>query len=93
MSKMKLGKKVVDNITGFKGTVTGRVEYLTGCRQYLVAPKAQGNKYGDSVWLDEDRLISKSFGTTGFTGFTGYAGKSLKAKTPGGPQEFEAPIK
>ena len=85
MFKLELGKKVSDNITGFKGTVTGRVEYLTGCRQYLVAPKAQGNKYGDAVWLDEGRLLKG-----GVAVYTGYNGK---ASGPGGPQAFEAPIK
>lgn len=46
-----------DKVTGFTGTVTGRVEYLTGCRQYLVQPRVgEKGKYPDAHWFDEDRL-------------------------------------
>ncbi len=34
--KIALGAKVKDRITGFTGIVTGRREYLHGCRDYLV---------------------------------------------------------
>lgn len=52
-----LGDRVADRINGFTGIVTGRAEYLYGCRQLLVAPEKVGNdgKHPDSVWLDEDR--------------------------------------
>ena len=79
MFKIELGKTVKDSITGFKGIATGRVEYLTGCRQYLVASKSEKNKPGDSLWLDEDRLTGASIKELG--------------KTPGGPQANEAPVK
>jgi hypothetical protein len=52
-----LGAKVLDQITGFEGVVIGRVEYLTGCAQYLLQPPVK--KDGDwieSRWMDEDRL-------------------------------------
>lgn len=53
---IELGQEVQDIITGFRGIVTGRVDYLTGCRQLLVAPslKPDGTP-GDSLWFDEQR--------------------------------------
>jgi hypothetical protein len=52
-----LGHKVKDSITGFEGTVTGYVTYLSGCNQCLVTPvvKKDGSPQ-DSCWLDEQRL-------------------------------------
>ena len=35
---IKLGHKVKDIITGYKGTVIGRAEYVTGCVQLCVVP-------------------------------------------------------
>jgi hypothetical protein len=54
---IELGRKVKDKVTGFEGTVTGFVTYITGCNQALVTPKVQ--KDGSSVdprWYDEQRL-------------------------------------
>lgn len=53
-----IGKTVTDRITGFSGVAIGRVEYITGCNQLLVQPKAQeGNfKMPDSAWIDEQRV-------------------------------------
>jgi hypothetical protein len=51
------GDEVVETITGFKGTITGSVYYLTGCNQYLVVAKAKDEfSEGKSVWYDEGRL-------------------------------------
>lgn len=77
--KIKLGTKVKDNITGFSGMVTGRCEYLTGCRQYSVAAKASKGKGGETTWFDEDRLL-KSIPKPG-------------AGNDGGPQQNPAPTK
>jgi hypothetical protein len=55
--KFDVGDQVKDRITGFRGTITGRCEYLTGCRQYSIMPKAEKpNKAPEGVWCDEDRL-------------------------------------
>ena len=55
--RFELGIKVVDKVTGFKGTLTGIARYLTGCDQYLVAPPVdKEGKLIDSAWLDENRL-------------------------------------
>ncbi len=55
---VNLGDKARDTINGFEGIVTGRAEYLYGCRQVLVAPTklAADGKCPDSVWLDEGRV-------------------------------------
>jgi len=53
-----LGRKGKDKITGFSGTITGRVEYLTGCNQFLIVPgtpKPDGTLI-DPVWFDEQRI-------------------------------------
>jgi hypothetical protein len=54
--KTQLGQEVTDTITGFKGIVVGRVEYITGCHQLLVQPpmKSDGD-FVESRWFDEDR--------------------------------------
>ena len=57
MKNVTLGCEVTDKITGFKGTVTGIVHYLTGCDQALVAPRAEdSSKIPESAWLDLNRL-------------------------------------
>ena len=73
--KIELGEQVKDSITGFKGTVTARVQYITGCNQYLVTPKMKRgeNKAPSATWYDEDRLLDSV--------------KRPKARKPiGGPQ-------
>lgn len=61
MFKHELGASASDIITGFKGTIIGRTEYIGGCYQYLIVPKvSKDGKYKDSFWLDENRLkVSK----------------------------------
>ena len=41
---IQLGVEGRDIITGFTGIVAARVEYLTGCTQYALTPKAVDNK-------------------------------------------------
>jgi hypothetical protein len=55
--RVKLGQIVRDQITDITGVVTARVEYLTGCEQVLVQPKAKDNSYIESRWFDEDRVV------------------------------------
>jgi hypothetical protein len=54
---IRLGVEARDIITGFEGTVTGRCEYLTGCSQYNLIPKAKDGAYIESRWFDEQRLM------------------------------------
>ncbi len=56
MFKHDLGATVKEVISGFEGIVTGRVQYLTGCYQYLVTSRKPDTK---PIWYDEDRLVSK----------------------------------
>ena len=58
MTKITLGAEVRDKVTGFKGIVIGHAEFLTGCDQYTVQPKANksGSKFEDGRWFDEGRL-------------------------------------
>lgn len=51
-----IGRQARDRITGFRGTVTGRVEYMTGCNQLLISPLAKddGTLVG-AEWFDEQR--------------------------------------
>lgn len=60
MFKVELGSKARDSVTGFNGIVTGRAEYMTGCRQYCLSARAKGGKVGESAWFDEDRLIDSA---------------------------------
>ena len=53
---IEIGCIVEDVITGFRGTVTGIVDYITGCRQALVAPRSEDGKWVESTWIDEARL-------------------------------------
>lgn len=51
------GVHVESLITGFKGVITGRADYLTGCNQYLVTPPVDSNgKHVDALWFDEHGL-------------------------------------
>lgn len=55
---IELGKKAKDKVTGFAGVITARAQYLTGCDQYCIAPKA--GKQGEcpsSQWFDEGRVL------------------------------------
>jgi hypothetical protein len=52
----KLGHKYRDKISGFVGTATGRVEYISGCNQLLLCPAAKEGALSPSEWFDEQRL-------------------------------------
>ena len=58
MFKFGLGKEVKDIVTGFKGIIIARVEYLNGCMQYCIEPK-KINKDGSMIkppYIDEGQL-------------------------------------
>lgn len=53
-----LGKTVQDKITGFRGVVTGYVEYISGCNQVLIAPKtSESGDFIASQWVDVQRVV------------------------------------
>lgn len=62
----KLGDQVCDSITGFKGIVTARAEYLNGCvRVEIEAPVDDNGNRRDSAWVDEQRVDALSLAKTG----------------------------
>jgi len=57
MSEIKLGDKVRDIHTGFVGTAMARTEFINGCVQYNVIPKADKiNKMPEEMSIDESCL-------------------------------------
>lgn len=53
----QLGETAVDVITRFKGIVTGRCEYISGCTQLLVQPQMDDKGVvPEARWIDEQRL-------------------------------------
>ena len=58
MANNLLGLAVKDLVSGFKGVATERVEYLNGCIQYRVTPKAKdGVEYVKEWFVDEGQLM------------------------------------
>jgi len=54
------GEFLRDSVTGFKGHVIGRADYLTGCNQYAIQPQctaADPSKVPELRWVDEIRLV------------------------------------
>ena len=53
----KLGDKAKDKITGFKGILTARCEFLTGCNRYCIQPtKLKNGQPIDSIYFDEAQI-------------------------------------
>jgi hypothetical protein len=58
MFTIEIGQTVVDRITGFKGVVTGRADFITGCNRYQVQPRVkEDGTYVESQWYDEHILV------------------------------------
>lgn len=53
---MNAGKPARDKVTGFQGVITARIEYLTGCAQYGIAPPAKDGKVENTQYFDETRV-------------------------------------
>lgn len=52
-----LGLKGRDIVTKFTGVVVGKVEYMTGCSQYLLVPEVdKDGKIHDGCWFDVQRV-------------------------------------
>ena len=56
MSNIKLGDKVRCKITGFEGVAVAKTEFINGCIQWMVTPKAKGGKYPEDIGIDEGSL-------------------------------------
>jgi hypothetical protein len=44
-------------VSGFKGTVVSRHEYLNGCTRFGVEPKAVGGKASEVAFIDHQQLV------------------------------------
>jgi len=78
MSKIKLGVKAKDVVTGFEGIVTAKVEYLNGCVQYALKPKIDPKakeKMPEGIYIDAQQLEYVNEGV------------NIKSKAIGGPQQ------
>lgn len=67
MSRINLGDKVRDRISGYEGVMMARCEYLTGCAQIGIKPqgvKADGGTF-DTLYFDEPfvELVQATFVT------------------------------
>ena len=77
-SRVKLGVKAEDKVSGFQGIVIGLSQWLTGCDQVCLKPKVgRDGKIRDGQWFDEGQVVYLSKGLTA---------KDVKSKTNGGPQ-------
>jgi hypothetical protein len=57
MSKIQLGNRVKDIVTGFAGIVTAKCEYLNGCVQFCVQPSTdKDGKRPESFYIDHQQL-------------------------------------
>ncbi len=57
--KLENGIEVRDRVSGVKGIITARCEYVNGCLRYSVAPrvnKEKPNDVPDCWWIDEAQL-------------------------------------
>lgn len=53
---IELGQEAEDVVTGYKGVVVARCEFIDGCVQYCLLPKSVKGKYPDNQYIDEARL-------------------------------------
>lgn len=61
--KFELGVEVEDIVTGLKGIVTARVQYLNGCVQYCLVPKKENNAIVEAgYYIDQGQLRSAGLG-------------------------------
>ena len=82
---LEMGQEAKDKITGFKGILTARHQYITGCDQYAITPDLDENgKLGDIFQFDEGRI--EIIGP-------GINKKEVQVKPPGGLQPVSTTFK
>lgn len=50
------GHEAEDVVTGFRGIITQRCDFLTGCNQYCLISQSKDGKEPTTKWVDEPRL-------------------------------------
>lgn len=54
---VRMGVEVKDRVTGLRGIITGKTEYINGCIQWLVKPPVdKDGKLVDGCWIDTIQL-------------------------------------
>ncbi|MFA5766406.1 MAG: hypothetical protein WC919_00595 [Candidatus Paceibacterota bacterium] len=54
---VRMGVVVKDRVTGLRGIITGKTEYINGCVQWLVKPPVdKDGKLVDGCWIDTIQL-------------------------------------
>ena len=55
--RLAMGEKVCDVITGFKGRIVAKCQYINGCDQCLVKPSiGEDGKMPVGEWIDDQQL-------------------------------------
>jgi hypothetical protein len=59
VSRLKLGERAKDTISGFTGIVFGITYYMTGCTKVYLEPTKldKDGKTMDGCWFDEQRVV------------------------------------
>ncbi len=61
MKTLKLGQKVEDSITGYKGVAVARTIWLNGCERIAVqGPLDKDDMPPEEKWFDISQLIKKT---------------------------------
>lgn len=82
---LAMGDKVRDTITGFKGTIVARCQYINGCDQCLVKPSVgEDGKMPVGEWIDDQQLKKKATRApqTGYTHRTSRGGGGVRETPP-----------
>jgi len=81
MFKFELGQEAKDKVTGFKGIVVSRCQYMTGCSRCSLQSQELTKEGNPREWqtFDEDMLI-----------LVGPGIDSEKDRKRGGPPQLEA---
>ncbi len=91
MQDLILGMEAEDVVTGFKGVITAKVEYLNGCIQFCVKPKGTKPE-GDPIdghYFDENQLRYVGEGLRGVIKPYHLNEADIQPTSPGGPQADE----
>jgi hypothetical protein len=59
--KFQIGNHVAQSLTGFRGQITGRAEYVHSGNRYQVTSFGTAERPGESKWLDEGELVAWEF--------------------------------